>query len=406
MTFIEFQNQINAMLIIRDPYILKLLIATYAGNFIPGTNPFWLTIIASTGGGKSELLTPLNALTQWTYEIDNLTPRTLVSGQKGKRGQEFSLIKKLQQDGKRILLSKDFTTLLGKNPKDLDEIFGQLRMIYDGKLVASYGNGVHVEADELRFGYIAACTSFWYTQIGNYSAMGERFLVYEMIMADQSKVFRLIANRGSTDYRYKLKDLFKEYLTEVVEYAEDYKSLSFEPEFLDEIEPLIHLSRRAKTAMTRNYKGEIVMAHLTDGAGRVGDQILQYSQALRMINSMDGDDALTKTDMALLARLLFTTIPQARRNMLFTLAKHGGQAKLSDIKRAGTANVQALEDMQNENIGLLERSITMGISFWRIKEPEILQLLQKWRFVMEDSIIEYNDVDPEQQNNPYGQEQW
>ena len=399
MTFEEFQRRVNSMLIIRDPYILKLLVATYIGNFIPKTNPYWLAVIASSGGGKSEILNPLAALDDWTHEIDNLTPRTLVSGVQGKRKQEYSLIKRLQQSGKRVLLSKDFTTLLGKNPKDLDEIFGQLRMIYDGKLVANYGNGVSVVADDLHFGYIVACTSYWYTQIGSYSAMGERFLVYEMIMPDQAKVFRLIANRGSTDYRDKLKGVYKEYIEQVVHEALDYSPPEFDIEFLDTIEPLIHLSRRAKTAVQRNYRGEVVMAHLTDAAGRVGDQILQYSQALRLINKLDGYDGLLKEDIDLLARLLLTTIPQARRNMLFTLAHHQGRATLSGIKKTGIANEQALEDMVSSNIGLLERYKGNEAWTWKIREQSILDLLLKWRSVMDDSVIELEDEQPDDSFN-------
>ena len=122
-TLHHLKEVVKKYLLLDDYSIVEVIIATILANSFP-TDALWLLIIGASSSAKTELLSAINEMPQ-TFFISDLTKNTLISGKK-----DSSLLPHL--NGK-IMIFKDFTTILSKKPDDLKIIMSQLREIYDGK---------------------------------------------------------------------------------------------------------------------------------------------------------------------------------------------------------------------------------------------------------------------------------
>lgn len=153
---------------------LEVLFGACYANRLEG-DPLWLFLVAPPGGMKSELLLSLDGGTG-VVVTTSLTPAALLSGASGQGARDPSLLAVL--DG-RILVIKDFTTILSLNRIAKDEIFGTLRDVYDGRIVKRFGTGV-VRKYHCRFGLLAGVTPAIGAAGTLNTSLGERFLRYRL----------------------------------------------------------------------------------------------------------------------------------------------------------------------------------------------------------------------------------
>jgi hypothetical protein len=158
------------------PYtdVLDVMYGTMLANRLEG-DPLWLFLVAPPGGTKTELINSISDAPN-VVTTSSLTPKSLVSGANTAGGGDPSLIPKLDH---KMLLVKDFTTILNMNPLIRDEIFAILRDAYDGKTEKDFGNGIH-RSYKSKFGIISGVTPAieLYTE-GN-TSLGERFLRFDI----------------------------------------------------------------------------------------------------------------------------------------------------------------------------------------------------------------------------------
>jgi hypothetical protein len=157
-----------------DEDALDVLYGTVLANRIPG-DPLWLMLVAPSGGCKTELLMSLDGA-PLVVSLTSLTPHSLLSGSKDLGGGDPSLIPRLNG---RVLVIKDFTTLLTMNMIARDEIFGILRDCYDGKTEKAFGTGL-IRSYNATFGILAGVTPVVDTFATVHVSLGERFLKYRM----------------------------------------------------------------------------------------------------------------------------------------------------------------------------------------------------------------------------------
>jgi hypothetical protein len=119
-----------------DLDIIDVLFGTALANRLSG-DPLWMFLIAPAGGTKTEFCMSLSECS-CVECLSSLTPHTLVSGANF-GGGDPSLLPRLRD---RILVIKDFTTILNLHPTDREAIFGILRDAYDGEFTKSFGNGI------------------------------------------------------------------------------------------------------------------------------------------------------------------------------------------------------------------------------------------------------------------------
>lgn len=156
-----------------DDIALAVVYGSIFANLALVGDPVWVFLVAVPGGMKSELIMSL-ARSEWIVLRDSVTPHALISGMNAGAGDP-SLIPAL--DG-RILAIKDFTPTLTMPAPIRDEIFGQLRAVYDGRIEKQFGNGIF-RSYESHFGIIAGVTptiDFFASLAG----LGERFLKFRM----------------------------------------------------------------------------------------------------------------------------------------------------------------------------------------------------------------------------------
>ena len=100
----------------------------------------WMYVIANSGNFKSEFTHALSELS-YIFKLDKLTANTLISGKVvKKKGKQVPIVGLLPKIDGKILLIKDFTTILTMHGDKRREIFGQLRAIYDGEAQYGFGN--------------------------------------------------------------------------------------------------------------------------------------------------------------------------------------------------------------------------------------------------------------------------
>ena len=164
-----------------DPTVLSVLFGAVFANRLEG-DPLWLFLVAPPGGSKTELLMSLSE-SPLISTTSSLTPHALISGANMVGGGDPSLVPKLDE---RVLIVKDFTTILSMPANKRDEIFGILRDAYDGQCEKFFGNGIH-RAYESKFGIIAGVTPIIESFSASSSMLGERFIRFRLKHGEQVK---------------------------------------------------------------------------------------------------------------------------------------------------------------------------------------------------------------------------
>lgn len=202
-----------------DSLVLDVLFGAVLANRRPG-DPFWLFLIAPPGGTKTELLMSFDGAPGMVMQ-SSMKPASLISGQAMSGGADPSLLARLNN---RILIVKDFTSVLSMPEMIREDVFGVLRDAYDGHVERSYGNGV-VRRYRYKFGFIAGVTPAIEQYNTQHVGLGERFLGYRIpiakgIRAQREYLQRAQGNEGREEQmRKELGELARGVLNH--HYAED-----------------------------------------------------------------------------------------------------------------------------------------------------------------------------------------
>jgi len=169
-TLKDLKKVFKKHLLLENYQIVDVVMAVIVANFFQ-TDPLWLLIIGPSSSAKTELLNSLDGL-PFIYFISDMTTKTLISGK-----ENASLLPELDN---KIVIMKDFTTVLSKRADDLKIIMAQWREVYDGKVSNMYGTGGGSAKVVWKghVGLLGASTPFYDRKYGVVSQMGERFLLY------------------------------------------------------------------------------------------------------------------------------------------------------------------------------------------------------------------------------------
>lgn len=170
----QFKEVCHKWLVINNDEYIDVIFGVLFANQLD-SKPVWLHIVGPPGSGKTEILQTFSGSDK-VYPISSFTKHTLVSGKIRKRGEKDPSLA-LKIDGK-ILIVKDFTTILTMRSEDRLEIFGQLREFYDGSFRKGFGTGEEDKIYYSHFGIITGVTNEIDNHLGALSSLGERFLIY------------------------------------------------------------------------------------------------------------------------------------------------------------------------------------------------------------------------------------
>jgi len=367
----DVETAIKKHLLLVDPYIVKLLVATTLINQYTEMNPVWLFLVAPPASGKSELLQGIAGVGH-SEELDDLTAKSLMSAVKTKDGKSNSLLINLAISNIRTLIVKDFTVILSKEEQETREIFGKLRMVYDGNFRAKTGNDEIINGVKPHFGIIAGCTEEIFVQASKLSAMGERFLYHELAelsdLQAEEAAFLATSDRNSKAKSSAIREAFTEYTNELIA-----NKPSTPPVLTDEVRrkiaKLAGFSTKAQTPITRDKydKNRIVHINNRNMPARMAGQLTDLASALVMVNMHDtGEAILTPTDLKLLWNLCFTSIPQMRRKILSAWTKTPYMDKRYMTENLPASAEMAVQDLIALGIGYVTKDYDKsGVRFQR-----------------------------------------
>ncbi len=170
------KKTIRKWLHIDDEEWIDVVMACALDRKVKG-DPLWLFTIAVPSGTKTEVLRALKG--NDFVHISSLTTNSFVTGYriqeaKGKTGRKITDLAS-QIDG-RLLILKDFTSILAMAKDKRDDIIGQLRELYDGEYTKKFGNIDKIVEIDSSFGLIAGVTPKIDQFNSIMNSLGERFL--------------------------------------------------------------------------------------------------------------------------------------------------------------------------------------------------------------------------------------
>jgi hypothetical protein len=296
---------------------IDIMLATAISQQIDG-EPVWMFIVGPPGSAKTETLSSLSWVEN-IYMTSSVTPHSLISGANYKDGADPSLIPKL--DGK-VMVIKDFTSIMSMRDNEKDEIFGILRDAYDGKCGKEFGNGV-VRRYESRFTVLAAVTPSIYALGSSHAALGERFLKFgigdNLVHHDEDAVIdRAITNiNKETTMRDDLADVVGAFLTKRLGLRTiPVNALPvIPPAIRARIIALARFGARMRGTVTRDtYRNDIITSRPSAEVGsRLGKQLAKLAQSLAVIHSRT---EVALDDFRLVKKVMLDTIPQRTEDIL------------------------------------------------------------------------------------------
>jgi hypothetical protein len=272
----EVRTAVNKWLKLKNDTVVDVILACVIANKFE-TDPLWMFLISPPSGAKTELLRALDSEEIGVRFISKITEHTLVSGLK-KKGVD--LLRKL--DGK-VLALKDFTTILTIRRESRQEIFSQLREIYDGKYDQSWGTGkdFHWEG---KIGLIAGVTPEIEKYHSVHQLLGERFLYYRIEHYPEEKTGKkALRNIGfETTMRKELKAAVKSFLCNLQ--GIDISAIHVSEEMKNKIVDLACFTAAARTGVSRDrYTHIIEYTPEPELPGRLTKQFYQLACALATV---------------------------------------------------------------------------------------------------------------------------
>lgn len=359
---------------IPDVTLIDVIFGTILANRLPG-DPLWMFIVAPPGATKTEPLLSLSACPR-IETISSLTPHTLISGANFGGGGDPSLIPKL--DGK-VLIVKDFTSVLGLPSTEQDEIFSILRDAYDGECSKPFGNGIW-RRYKSKFGILAAVTPSIELYTEEHASLGERFLRWRNWVPKSSVSRRVYIEKAlaNATHEEELRNDLKE-IAEAVLKAK-YDNIPIIPASIGTkvvcLAQLVALLRG--TVIRDKYTRSITHCSFTELGTRISKQL---DKMIRGVSMFRGNEVATEYEYNIAKSVASSSVP----HRLLMATEHIYKTKL---KQATPSELSSVIGLPVDTCTLIAENLTQlsvlektknGMSYQLTKD--MLSLLTKSEFI-------------------------
>ena len=375
--FDELTEIVSKHILLSDPYILKILVAAVIANKLP-CDPVWIFLVGPSGGGKTMFLDMLRDMRE-IYPLSNLTPNTFISGQQHTQGLLWEIDKK-------ILIFKDFTTILQLYQESRNEIMSQLREIYDGAYKKAFGTG-QAKGWTGKVGFIAGVTAHIDVTSQLYSSLGERFIQYRLITPEREDVGMYALNNSSRkrstqdNARIEMRKAFEACVRGAEQYIEEDIEMNLDDDQKKKLVKIANFTTLSRSPVMRDSGPgrEVYYKPTSEMPTRFTQQLNLLAITLMLINKANGyAQALLPEDEDLIYKIALDSIPMMRRTMLqklaeFTTTTTTVVATLTNYPTSTTRRI--LEDLNV--LGIIDRKKDKKNDYWQIKD-EFQSLLIKY----------------------------
>jgi len=342
ITFEELEETCKKWLLIPDEGILKFLCA-YVFCHRLSSKAVWAIIIGPSGGGKTEFLNAFMQLSDMVG-ISSITPNTFLSGMPGPN--DASLLPKLTN---KIMVCKDWTTMLSMQKDAKADIYSQFREIYDGDYTKIFGNGKK-RSWHGKMSLLAASTqAVDLTQQQN-THLGERFINYRIVMPDRKQVAMKSLNNNKDN-----QEMAKELQNAVYAFFKGYDdeaTIEFPPiseDLKNELVNLANFSTMARSGVIRDFgmKKEVIFVPTPEMPTRFTQQLASMALGCMIANR----GPLNELDMRILYKISLDSIPVTNKMVINEMAR-GDKQTTADIATALGYPTEPIK-MYLENLALL-----------------------------------------------------
>jgi hypothetical protein len=278
-------------------------------------DPLWLLIVGGPGGAKTETVSAVggagaHVTSTITSEGALLSATPARSRTKKATG---GLLRKIGERG--VLVIKDVTSILSRDRNVRASILAAIREIYDGRWERNVGtDGGQTLTWIGRIHIIGAVTTAWDAAYAVVAAMGDRFVLLRI----DSTVGRVESGLQAIRNTGQEKQMREELATAAggcVLHAstEDVQLTEEETERLVKMADIV---TRARTAVERDYRGEVIDAHAMEMPTRFAKQLTQVVRGGVAIGMERGEA------MRLAVRCARDSVPPLRLAILLDVAAH------------------------------------------------------------------------------------
>jgi hypothetical protein len=288
-----------------DPGPLYVVLATVVANKMTG-DPVWLLLVGPSSSGKTELLGGAMGLPD-VFGAATLSEASLLSGTPRKEVSPEAKGGLLLQIGEfGVLVLKDFGSILSLNREESPRVLAALREIYDGSWTRYVGSDggrrLHWSG---KIGLLAGATPAIDGHHSVMSALGERFVMFRLVVDEEEQARRRLENTGSEE---RMRDELMDAVRTFFQRIEIPAGSTYSKEDRDHLTSLSTLIVRARSPVIRGGVGyEILLVPDAEGPGRLVGMLGKLLIALRAIG--------VEEDVAwrLVEKVGFDSMPSLRR---------------------------------------------------------------------------------------------
>lgn len=373
----EVYEVFSKWLHIPDLTLIDVIFGTVLANKIPG-DPIWMFIVAPSGATKTE---PILGLTNCPRieTISTLTPHTLISGANFGGGGDPSLIPRLD---KKLLVIKDFTSVLGLPQMEREEIFSILRDAYDGECSKPFGNGI-TRRYKSTFGILACTTPAIEFATEDHAALGERFLRWRNYIPSNmdSKRKYIVRAIGNVAKEVEMREEIHIISGKVL--RAKYDDI---PEIPDEIQEriisLAQLISCLRGAVHRDkYTKDITHKSFPELGTRVSKQLFKFLLGVGLFHQVK---TIGESEYEIAVRVARSTVPSRLLEALDVVYKKGVPLAALQVSKIIGFNANVTNTIL-ENLCMLD-VLTKGVNEKNVRavykvRKDIKELIEQSKFI-------------------------
>lgn len=279
----DYVKLLKEHLIVDDEQAITLLLATAAAHKIEG-EMLWLRLIGSPGTGKTELLSSLSSVEGYCERIESLTPASIRRGYIPDTKERLPTL--LERINGKLVITKELAPLLTSCRELKVEVFGLLRSVHDGEIVADYGSRQGCIIQKTRFDWILGSTRYIDRQAALEAHLGSRFidLRWGAPIDKRLAVTRAVDNDGGLpSIRQSLAEAIRLLLDSIKPKA--LKPIQFD-DFLPDLANFV-AQYRTPVDRDRQNKEHIVDLPDIELGTRVGQAFARITKGLALIGIVD-----------------------------------------------------------------------------------------------------------------------
>jgi hypothetical protein len=227
-----------------------------------GGDPPWLLVVSGSGAAKTETVVSLAGVGAHVTSTVASEGALLSATAKKERGRDATggLLRKIGDHG--LLVIKDFTTILAMSRDARAAVLAALREVYDGKWERNVGtDGGRTLTWIGRIVLIGAVTTAYDAAHTVIAAMGDRFALIRMDSSES--VARLAAGRQAllnVNHETEMRAALSESVGALLRMVDEPRA-ELSSEAQDRLLEVANLVTLARTAVERDYRGEVIDAH-------------------------------------------------------------------------------------------------------------------------------------------------